>query len=76
MKGEEIPYFARIIAIADAYEAMTADRSYRRAMSPSAAIEELRRYSGTQFDPSLVDLFIDAVIPLEQESEVPGSDLT
>lgn len=76
LKGEEISYFARIIAIADAYEAMTADRSYRRAMSPSAAIEELRRYSGTQFDPSLVDLFIDAVIPLEQESEVPGSDLT
>lgn len=56
--GEEIPISSRIIAIADTYDAMTSSRSYRPALSHQEAIEEIRRCSGTQFDPKLADLFI------------------
>lgn len=52
--GEEIPLVARIITVADAYEAMTAERPYKAALSSSDAIAELVRCSGTQFDPSIV----------------------
>ena len=56
--GEErIPLPCRILAIVDAYDAMTNDRPYRRAMAPEAALAELRRCAGTQFDPDLVELF-------------------
>ena len=48
----------RILAIADAYDAMTSDRPYRKAMSHDAAIKELQDYSGRQFDPTLVDIFL------------------
>jgi HD-GYP domain-containing protein (c-di-GMP phosphodiesterase class II) len=61
--GEEIPVAARIIAIADAYDAMTSDRPYRRAMSPEAAVAELRRTAGSQFDPTLVAIFVERVLP-------------
>ncbi len=52
--GEQIPLAARIVFVCDAYDAMTSDRPYRRAMAPAAAIAELRRNSGTQFDPTVV----------------------
>ncbi len=58
LKGKEIPLYARIIAIADAYHAMTSDRPYRKAMAPSAAVGELLKHSGTQFDPKLVEAFV------------------
>jgi len=58
LAGERIPIECRILSIADAYDAMTSDRPYRKAISHTAAIEELRRCAGTQFDPSLVELFI------------------
>lgn len=58
LKGEEIPLLSRIMAIADAYEVMTSGRPYRKAMTPAAAIGELKRCAGTQFDPHLVDIFI------------------
>jgi diguanylate cyclase (GGDEF)-like protein len=57
LAGDEIPLGARIIALCDAFEAMTSDRVYRRAMSLEAALEELKRGSGTQFDPTAVDTF-------------------
>ncbi len=59
LRANEIPLGARIVAIADAYDAMTHDRPYKRAMSHDAAIAELRQHSGTQFDPELVALFCD-----------------
>ncbi|HWQ75835.1 MAG TPA: diguanylate cyclase [Syntrophomonas sp.] len=57
LKGEEIPLECRILAIADAYDAMTSDRPYRKAMPHEDAIEELKRCAGTQFDPELVEQF-------------------
>jgi HD-GYP domain-containing protein (c-di-GMP phosphodiesterase class II) len=56
LRGEEIPFGARIILVADAFEAMTSDRPYRRARTPEEAVEELRRYSGQQFDPAIVEV--------------------
>jgi HD-GYP domain-containing protein (c-di-GMP phosphodiesterase class II) len=58
LAGAEIPREARILAVADAYEAMTADRPYRRALDPAAAQRELRAGRGTQFDPEVVDVFL------------------
>jgi diguanylate cyclase (GGDEF)-like protein len=59
IRGQDIPLGARIVAIADAYDAMTHDRPYKRAISHDQAINELRRHAGTQFDPELVGLFCD-----------------
>lgn len=56
--GEAIPLGSRILAVADAYEAMTSDRVYRPAMEPQEAIAELRRCAGSQFDPAVVDAFV------------------
>ncbi|HOO55291.1 MAG TPA: GAF domain-containing protein [bacterium] len=58
LKGQEIPLLARIIHIADAYDAMTSDRPYRRALSHEDAIEEVKKHSGTQFDPKVVQSFL------------------
>lgn len=55
--GQDIPLGSRIIAVADAFDAMTSDRPYRQAMSSSAALGEVRRNSGTQFDPHVVEAF-------------------
>ncbi len=59
--GDQIPLEARILAVADAYEAMIADRPYRAGMPALSACEELVRCSGTQFDPAVVDAFIGAL---------------
>jgi HD-GYP domain-containing protein (c-di-GMP phosphodiesterase class II) len=59
LSGHDIPLGARIVAIADAYDAMIQDRPYKRKISHEAAVEELRRHSGTQFDPELVEIFCD-----------------
>ncbi|MEW6067885.1 MAG: HD-GYP domain-containing protein [Nitrospirota bacterium] len=58
LKGEEIPIIARIIAVADTFDAMTSDRPYRKALSFEVAFEELRRHAGTQFDKNIVEAFI------------------
>jgi diguanylate cyclase (GGDEF)-like protein len=57
LKGSEIPLGARIVAVADAYHAMVHDRPYSEALTHDAALEELRRNAGTQFDPAVVDVF-------------------
>jgi HD-GYP domain-containing protein (c-di-GMP phosphodiesterase class II) len=59
LKGNEIPYGARIIAVADAFDAMTSDRPYRASIGVGAAVHELTVNAGTQFDPEIVKAFLD-----------------
>jgi len=60
--GENIPLLSRIIAVVDSYDAMTEDRTYRKAMTREAAIAEIEANLGTQFDPRVARLFIDKVL--------------
>jgi HD-GYP domain-containing protein (c-di-GMP phosphodiesterase class II) len=66
LKGEDIPLFAQIVSIADAYDAMTSSRPYRPGRSLEEAIQEIRDFRGRQFAPGLADLFIEA---LREETE-------
>jgi HD-GYP domain-containing protein (c-di-GMP phosphodiesterase class II) len=59
LKGDEIPLECRILALADAYDAMTSDRPYRQAMSHEEAVSEIKKHTGTQFDPNLVPCFLE-----------------
>ena len=59
LKGEEIPIGARIITIVDAYDAMTTDRPYRAALSEEETVRRLRAARGTQFDPEVLDVFLE-----------------
>lgn len=65
LSGEDIPLEARILAVADAFDAMTSERPYKRALTIKEAIEELKRCSGTQFEPRIVDVMVSI---LEEES--------
>ena len=69
LKGKDIPLAARIIAVADAFNAMTTDRPYRKAKTREEAIEELRRCAGAQFDPQVVEVFVGL---LEEEVDITG----
>jgi putative nucleotidyltransferase with HDIG domain len=69
LAGDEIPEFARVIAVADAFDSMTSTRSYRGARSVQEAVAELRKCSGLQFDPVLVDAFIAALGQERWESQ-------
>ena len=62
LKGDDIPFVSRIITIADAYDAMTSERSYRSALPEELVIEELKKNAGLQFDPELVMVFIEKVL--------------
>ena len=66
MKGEEIPLLSRIIFVADSFDAMTSDRPYRKGMPLDVAVSELIKNRDTQFDPRVVDTFID-LVRLESE---------
>ena len=61
LAGDEIPEFARVLAVADAFDAMTSNRSYRGARPVPEAVAELRKWAGTQFDPAFVDAFVAAI---------------
>ncbi|MBC8015586.1 MAG: HD domain-containing protein, partial [Sporomusaceae bacterium] len=62
LKGEEIPRIARIIGLADSYDAMTSERSYRKALSEDAVLKEIRENAGTQFDPEIARNFVEKVL--------------
>ncbi|HSD76422.1 MAG TPA: diguanylate cyclase [Solirubrobacteraceae bacterium] len=64
LRGEDIPIESRIIHVADAFDAMTSDRPYRRAMAVADALAELRAASGTQFDTACVELLSQALVPV------------
>jgi HD-GYP domain-containing protein (c-di-GMP phosphodiesterase class II) len=68
LSGETIPFSARIFAVVDAYDAMTSDRPYRPPLDPGQAKEELARCAAAQFDPMIVDAFLDL-----SESSVRGA---
>jgi putative nucleotidyltransferase with HDIG domain len=72
LAGDEIPEFARVIAVADAFDSMTSTRSYRGARSVGEAVAELRKCSGMQFDPVLVDAFIAALGQERWDSAAAG----
>ncbi|MDX6338629.1 MAG: hypothetical protein QOG05_5969 [Streptosporangiaceae bacterium] len=72
LAGDEIPEFARVIAVADAFDSMTSTRSYRGARSLEEAVTELRKCSGMQFDPVLVDAFIAALAQGRWDSQAAG----
>jgi putative two-component system response regulator len=76
LAGEDIPLHARITTLADAFDAMTTDRPYRAARSGEEATEEIRRERGGQFDPNVVDVFVDLGIdPVRHASSVVGGQL-
>ncbi len=59
IRGETIPFEARIICVADSYDAMTSDRPYRKGLPPNVAIDELIKFKGIQFDPMIVEAFLE-----------------
>lgn len=61
LKGKEIPLCARILKVTDAYDAMTSDRAYRKALPKQIAVEELKKKSGTEFDPEIVKKFLEII---------------
>ena len=61
LKGEQIPLFARILCIADSYDAMTTDRVYRKKLDRETVLSELVKNQGKQFDPELSNVFIDMI---------------
>lgn len=73
LKGKDIPVVSRIIAVADAFDAMTSTRSYRKAMNISLASSELEKNSWTQFDGNIVDVFINEVFPKLKKIEIRAS---
>jgi putative nucleotidyltransferase with HDIG domain len=75
LKGEKIPLGARILAVADAFDAMTSDRPYRRAMSYEQAVAELEAGKGTQFDPKIVDAFLAAMEEERQRARIGKPEL-
>jgi two-component system cell cycle response regulator len=71
--GADIPLGARIIAVCDAYDAMVSDRPYRRGRSAAAAMDELRRCAGTQFDPAVVEAFVAELVAQPLRSSVTSA---
>jgi putative nucleotidyltransferase with HDIG domain len=71
LKGEEIPLAGRIIALADTYDAMTSTRPYRTALTHEVAINEIKRCTGTQFDPTLANLFVSLSDKIDEARKNP-----
>ncbi len=74
MKGDEIPLMARIMSVADTYDAMTSHRAYRSALNHQVAMDEIRRCGGTQFDPSVVVAFCRGIEVWRERRRLEGRD--
>jgi HD-GYP domain-containing protein (c-di-GMP phosphodiesterase class II) len=73
ISGEEIPFGARILSVADVFEAMTSNRPYRKALSPELAVQTLIAGKGKQFDPQMVDAFMDVLkIRTTEQNSAPS----
>jgi HD-GYP domain-containing protein (c-di-GMP phosphodiesterase class II) len=75
LKGEEIPLIARIISVADTYDAMVSTRPYRKGLPPKTAFDEIVKHRGTQFCPEVVDAFIEAFTHEKMGKGSGGSNL-
>lgn len=75
LAGTDIPLLSRILAVADAFDAMTNNRPYRAAMSVADAVAEIERNSNTQFDPACVDAFMKVLWAAEEETSPQGDSL-
>jgi response regulator RpfG family c-di-GMP phosphodiesterase len=75
LKGNDVPIIARIISVADTYDAMTSDRAYRRALPHEVAVGEIERCSGTQFDPEVSHLFTGGLDDFLQELAAKGTKI-
>src|SRR5690349_1410301 len=74
LEGKHIPLIARIIAVADTYDAMTSDRAYRRALPHEVTVSEIVRCSGTQFDPDIAGTFTERIQLLREELRATGHE--
>ncbi len=75
LKGQGVPLIARIIAVADTYDAMTSDRAYRRALPHEVAVNEIERCSGSQFDPDVAGTFCSNLDEYREEQRSSGKDV-
>ncbi len=74
LAGKDIPLIARIISVADTYDAMTSDRAYRRALPHEVTVSEIERCSGTQFDPDIAGIFTGRIEMLREELRATGHE--
>jgi HD-GYP domain-containing protein (c-di-GMP phosphodiesterase class II) len=72
LEKDNIPLLGRIVSIADAYDAMTSDRAYRKALPHQVAVDEIERCSGTQFDPELAEVFLRTIDDYRVEQRKKG----
>jgi HD-GYP domain-containing protein (c-di-GMP phosphodiesterase class II) len=70
LSGDNIPMEARILSVADAYDAMTSPRPYRQQLTMEEAVVELKRCAGSQFDPEVVEIFCNVVQPAEHPKAI------
>jgi response regulator RpfG family c-di-GMP phosphodiesterase len=75
LKGNDVPVMARIVSVADTYDAMTSDRAYRRALPHEVALNEIDRCSGTQFDPEVTDAWNEGIEEFREELRAKGEDV-
>jgi HD-GYP domain-containing protein (c-di-GMP phosphodiesterase class II) len=75
LAGEDIPFLARILAVADTYDAMTSNRPYRPPLPHEVALKEIRQNAGTQFDPLVAEAFLDLWAQKEREEATHGRSM-